>query len=208
MALAARTATGASSSRDGQGDQQQEPERFHGHQGVGVPAGDGPDSPASYALRASNDVRALYFTRPAFFARLERLLDSCRAGEDVFAAISFVNWDFTLPRSGRRWWEALNDCAARGANVCALLWSPRQPERWGNVLPATRDTLAAAAAQWRFAAAWDVSPWNGHCHHQKYFYTSAHGCFVGGMVHGCVRARARACVGVLGSANARVSLRS
>jgi hypothetical protein len=146
-----------------------------------VPSSAFTSAPASYPLRPGNRL-SFYYTRPAFFHRLELVLDDCGANEDVLAAVSFVDFDFALP-SRRRWWEALNACAARGANVCVLLWSPLRPEKWGSVLPATRhEVLEYAKTWWKFRVAWDVSPWASHCHHQKYFYTSKHGAFVGGMV--------------------------
>ena len=46
----------------------------------------------------------------------------------------------------------------------------------------TPENLKRTSSRWQFQFAWDESPWESHCHHQKYFYTSHHGAFVGGMV--------------------------
>ena len=136
---------------------------------------------ASYPPRLGNNI-TFFYTRPAFFAHLEQAaLVPCQPGEEIFVAISFVEWDFTLP-SGKAWWEVLNECTKRGANVCVLLWSPLVPRRWGGVIANVPKNQTKAKKCWQFRYAWDESPWNSHCHHQKYFYTARHGAYVGGMV--------------------------
>lgn len=145
---------------------------------VPEPARDG-----RYPARDGNLVRPWIDGVP-FYERLAEALRNARSS--VWAIVSFVQPAFVLP-DGTHWWKALRDCRDRGVDVRVLFW--RNPEFFSTkhvFLGAPDDRAALAAARITWAARWDQSPDEAHCHHQKAFVVDANEdsaiAFVGGMV--------------------------
>lgn len=145
---------------------------------VPAPARDG-----RYPAREANLVRPWIDGVP-FYDRLAEALRAARSS--VWAIVSFVQPDFAFP-DGTHWWRALQDCRDRGVDVRVLFWRNARFFNTKHVFlgtPGDRAALANAGVTW--AARWDESPDDAHCHHQKAFVIDADHdsaiAFVGGMV--------------------------
>lgn len=132
-----------------------------------------PVAQASYPAREGHHVE-VWAGEIAFY---EHLLRAMRAAKrSVWVAVSFIHRSFRFP-GGERWWDVLDELAAKGVEVRVLFWrNPRFFSR-ANVIQGDAEDLAwLKARNTRWLVRWDSSGDDAqHCHHQKLWLIDAGG---------------------------------